>query len=42
MKMMKVVLQIGQYLKMQQKKALKELGTTLNFIDIWLELFDPT
>ena len=37
MKMIKAVLEIGQYLKNAKTKALKSLGATLDFIDIWLK-----
>ena len=36
MDMMKLVLEIRSIPKYATKKALKALGATLNFIDIWL------
>ena len=39
MKMMKAVLEIFQYLNMQQQKSLKALGATLKIIDIWIKFF---
>ena len=39
MKMVKAVLEIGQYLKNTTTKSLKALVATLNFIDIWLKMF---
>ena len=39
MNIMKEVLEIVQYLKMQQQKTLKALVATLNLIDICVELF---
>ena len=36
---MKAVLEIGQYLIIQQQKTLEALGATINFIDIWLKFF---
>ena len=35
---MKALLEIGQYLNIQQQKSFKALGANLNFIDIWLKL----
>ena len=34
---MKEVLEIGQYLIMQQQQKVDELGATINFIGIWLK-----